>query len=285
MVSAPTPPPGFGNVPGAGVPSGNSTAQACHAARPARADNRPMPGRRLALAAAIAACCGAMALAAAGDPPGSPPQTGGRARAGGAAVAPAAVDHRAAAGAVPRGHAADRPATAPQRTLRLRPRPGPRAPAAGCPVQPGHRGRDHGRAADHRAVRRRHRRPEPGRGRQLGDEPVRRPDLETGLPVRQLDRGPGRGVPGGRPAGGGLSGQGEGARGQLAAGAACLRPGPADAGLHRAGVPRAGVDQRPDPADRGLLRGALDGRLEPRPDAGHQAAPHRLRLPAGRVRR
>jgi Heparinase II/III-like protein len=37
-----------------------------------------MPGRRLALAAAIAACCGAMALAAVGDPPGSPSQADGR---------------------------------------------------------------------------------------------------------------------------------------------------------------------------------------------------------------
>ena len=45
------------------------------------------------------------------------------------------------------------------------------------------------------------------------------------------------------------------------------------------------MDQRPDPADRELLRRALDGRLEPRPDAGHQAARDRLRLPAGRVRR
>jgi Heparinase II/III-like protein len=37
-----------------------------------------MPGRRLAVAAAIAGCCGAMALAAVGDPPGPAPQAGGR---------------------------------------------------------------------------------------------------------------------------------------------------------------------------------------------------------------
>ena len=141
-----------------------------------------------------------------------------------------------------------------------------------APVQPGHHGRDHGRAADDRAVRRCNRRPEPGRGRQLGDEPVRQPDVGTGLPVRRLDRGPGRGLPGGRPGGQRLPGQGQAAGGRLAASAAPLRPGPADAGLHRPGVPRSGLDQRPDPADRGLLRGALDGRLEPRPDAGHQAA-------------
>ena len=61
-------------------------------------------------------------------------------------------------------------------------------------VQPGRRGRDHGRATDDRAVRRRHHRPEPGRRRQLGAEPVRQPDLGAGLPVRRLDRGPGRGA-------------------------------------------------------------------------------------------
>ena len=76
----------------------------------------------------------------------------------------------------------------------------------------------------------------------------------------------------GGPEADGLPGQGGAARGRLAAGAARVRPGPADAGLHRAGVPRPVVDQRPDPADRELLRRALDGRLEPRADAGHQAA-------------
>ena len=48
-----------------------------------------MPGRRLAVAIAIAACCAAMALAAVGDPPGSAASAGGRpARTAVAAVRP-----------------------------------------------------------------------------------------------------------------------------------------------------------------------------------------------------
>ncbi len=193
--------------------TGRSRAGIVACSRPDRAQDRPALGR------------GPGGL---GPPRPSAP---GPSASGPGASGPSASGPSAAAG--PAG-----------RPVRRRRRAGVRGAAD---VQRGDGERDHGRAADDRAVRRRHHRPAPGRGRQLEPQPVREPDLGPGLQVRRLDRGPGRGLPGGRAERGRLPGPGGAARRGLAARAARLRPRPADAGLHRAGVPRAGLDQRPDP--------------------------------------
>jgi hypothetical protein len=80
-----------------------------------------MPGRRLALAAAIAACCTAMAVAAVGDPPGPAAQAGARL----ARTAPARVRPQPSI-IVP--HLAAAPTTAPLADPRPAPPPDPPSP-------------------------------------------------------------------------------------------------------------------------------------------------------------
>jgi len=105
------------------------------------------------------------------------------------------------------------------------------------------------------------------------------------LPVRQLDRGFDRAVPGRRPGRGRVLGLGQGPAAELATGWPPSRPAPPDLDLLAGGLSGPGLDRGPDSAHGRLPGRALAANLESWAQARPADRGHRMRLPGRCLRR